>query len=1020
MAFATALLASTNAVQAATYTASNESELITAINSANASSDAVNTITLTGRIDLTQTLPILDPQSGSQLVIEGGNNTIDGGALFVRGDLDGHEGASVTLRNVAVVDNAAVGGNGGSEGGINGYTAGGGGLGGDGGTFPTGYSNTPRGGGGGGAGGFGSGGLGGDGGFGGGGYAGGAGGFGGGGGGGFVGGGSEGGYGGGGGTAGGAVTGLSAVGGFGGARSTGIRAGGGAGMGGGLFVMEGGTLIIEDGFTVNGNTVAGGIGVNGNNGEAFGAGLFFQGSGNATFRPGDGQTQTISDVIADEAGVVAGGYTPPAGFTPGEWSLTKDGDGTLVLSGDNAYSGGTMLAGGQSSVLSVGHDNALGTGKLTVHIGTLDIQDGVTISNATELQSSIPTEGAYLYANVGTGASATHAGDISGIGWFIKTGDGTLTLSGNNTYQLSTVVRKGTLRAGAEGVFGPLNAGRFNDLYMEDAVLDLNDFDQSFSGIFGTSGEIKLGSATMTTDSAGDNAYGGLITGTGSYVKRGAGRQDLTGHNTYSGGTFLEGGLLRVGGDSALGTGTLTAGGGRLWIWTGGLVSNHTDLQTDLAINVGPISGSSPHVGTHSGDISGDGGLIKTGNGTLVLSGDSTYTGGTLLDDGTLSAGHDNAFGIGTLTAGGGSLDIQDGIAISNATDLQNDLDINVDSGATGTHAGDIDGSGGLTKIGDGTLMLAGGNTYTGGTILDEGMLSAGHDNAFGTGSLTAGGGSLDIQDGITIANATDLQNDLDINVNDGASGTHAGDIDGSGGLTKIGGGLLELTGDSTYTGPTTVNEGTLAVNGSIVSATTVNDGGRLGGSGELGAVTVSEGGVFAPGNSIGTITVNGNLTLAGLFEVEINAAGESDLAIVNGLVDLTGATLSILAEDATYAPSTDYLIIDNDGTDAVVGTFDPITTNLAFLTPTVTYDGGTGNDVVLTVLRNDIEFCAVARTRNQCNVADALDQFPVDDPLFLAVLNQTAAGAPSLRCALRRDPRNGRRHAGRRQPLCA
>ncbi|MEM8573891.1 MAG: autotransporter domain-containing protein [Pseudomonadota bacterium] len=87
-----------------------------------------------------------------------------------------------------------------------------------------------------------------------------------------------------------------------------------------------------------------------------------------------------------------------------------------------------------------------------------------------------------------------------------------------------------------------------------------------------------------------------------------------------------------------------------------------------------------------------------------------------------------------------------------------------------------------------------------------------------------------------------------------------------------------------------------------------------------------------------------------------------------------------------------------------MTGTFTDVTTNFAFLTPSVVYDGGDGNDVILTLLRtvvpnsgggsSFVSFCSVANTRNQCNVAEALDKFPTDNPLFLAVLTQTAAGA--------------------------
>ena len=584
-----ALLVGASAAQAADFTVNSESELIAAINSANASTDAVNTITLTASIDLTGTLPILNPQAGSQLVISGGNNTIDGGgsqriffantgdiairdvtlanalaqggdggkggdggggggmgaggAVFVRGDLDGHVGASVTLRNVDIVDNAAVGGSGNFEGGINGFTAGGGGLGGDGGTYPTGYNNTPRGsggggalpgengqtgsgttggagggpsggdggadhlsgqqggdlsGGGGGGGGFNSGGPGGDGGFGGGGGGGGVGGdggFGGGGGGGYGGGGSEGGYGGGGGTAGG--FGSVSAGGFGGAGSTSTRGGGGAGMGGGLFVMEGGTLIIEDGFTVNGNTVTGGASAGGaTHGEAFGAGLFFQGSGNATIRPGAGQTQTIGDVIADEAGVVAGGYTPPAGFTPGAWSLTKDGDGTLVLTGDNAFTGGTTIEHG---TLRLESNTAAGTGTITTLGSIIDYADGVDIANAIDLNSDTTQ----LQVTTGTAAQSGDIGETGGPRPLEKTGAGTLNLSGTNTFTGPLTVSGGTL--------GLKNGAAVQDnvavTVASGANLNADRFDQTIGSLAGAGNANIAASQTLTTGGNGTSTH---------------------------------------------------------------------------------------------------------------------------------------------------------------------------------------------------------------------------------------------------------------------------------------------------------------------------------------------------------------------------------------------------------------------------------------------------------------------------------------------------------------------------------
>lgn len=224
-----------------------------------------------------------------------------------------------------------------------------------------------------------------------------------------------------------------------------------------------------------------------------------------------------------------------------------------------------------------------------------------------------------------------------------------------------------------------------------------------------------------------------------------------------------------------------------------------------------------------------------------------------------------------------------------------------------------------------------------------------------------------------------------------------SGVISGAGGaLIKEGAGTFTLSGTNTYTGPTTVDGGRLVVDGSILSEVTVNNGGTLGGTGQIGALIIGNGGTFAPGNSIGTQTVNGNFFIGSgaTLEIETNAAGDSDKVVVMGTVNLTGATLSILPENGAYNPSTDYTIIDNDGTDAVVGTFAAITSSLAFLDPSVVYNGGTGNDVVLTLERNETMFSEVADTHNQRAVAGALDQFATDDALILAVLNQTEAGA--------------------------
>lgn len=111
-------------------------------------------------------------------------------------------------------------------------------------------------------------------------------------------------------------------------------------------------------------------------------------------------------------------------------------------------------------------------------------------------------------------------------------------------------------------------------------------------------------------------------------------------------------------------------------------------------------------------------------------------------------------------------------------------------------------------------------------------------------------------------------------------------DISGHGGLTKQGIGTLVLSGNNTYSGPTLVNQGRLAVNGSLQSTVAVNAGGVLGGNGRIGALVVNPGGVVAPGNSIGTLQVSSDVTFqpGSTYAVEVDTTG-SDRLVSGGQV---------------------------------------------------------------------------------------------------------------------------------------
>jgi fibronectin-binding autotransporter adhesin len=276
--------------------------------------------------------------------------------------------------------------------------------------------------------------------------------------------------------------------------------------------------------------------------------------------------------------------------------------------------------------------------------------------------------------------------------------------------------------------------------------------------------------------------------------------------------------------------------------------------------------------------LTGSGGVDKTDLGTLVLSGANSYTGGTTISAGTLQLGNGGSTGaiVGNVT--------DNGALIFNRSDAV-------------SFGGVISGTGSVTKLAADTLTLTGSNTYSGGTALKGGQITVGHNTALGSGPLIMDEGTtlgFGI-DGLSLANAVVLTGTRDPIIDTGAfTETLSGVISGNGALTKNGSGALVLSGTNTYTGATSVSEGTLRAGAtntlSAGSAYTVAAGATLDTQGfnqHVAALTNSGAVSLVSPTAGGTLTMNGsyvgNAGLLRLGTALIGSTSVSDRLVLDG-----------------------------------------------------------------------------------------------------------------------------------------
>ena len=299
------------------------------------------------------------------------------------------------------------------------------------------------------------------------------------------------------------------------------------------------------------------------------------------------------------------------------------------------------------------------------------------------------------------------------------------------------------------------------------------------SGYTLSGGTLSLTGSITTNQSA---TIGSILGGTNGLTKAGAGALILTGANTYSGQTTISVGTLQVGNGSTTGSINGTSG-----------VSDSGVLAFDRSDNI-----------TFSLAISGNGGLVQAGNGTLTLTNSNPYSGGTTISAGTLQLNNANAAQNSTVTVGSvNGLAFGPGVSAPTVGGLAGSGNVNLattdaspllvlmtvgGNNSSTTYSGALSGSGSLTKGGSGALVLTGSNTYSGQTTISSGTLQ------LGSGGTTGSIASTSITDnGVLEFDRSD------------SSITFSQAVSGTGGLVQAGIGTLILTGSNTYSGSTTI-----------------------------------------------------------------------------------------------------------------------------------------------------------------------------------------------------------------------
>ncbi|MDW6023142.1 autotransporter-associated beta strand repeat-containing protein [Mesorhizobium sp. BAC0120] len=692
----------------------------------------------------------------------------------------------------------------------------------------------------------------------------------------------------------------------------------------GATTIEGGTLAMSGSGSIAASSV---VAVNGGTFDISGVT-----TGGLTWITSLAGTSTGTVLLGSNGLGITNGSTEFAGVIAGGGQI--DISGTQTLSGVNTYTGTT----GVSGTLALKGDGSIANSSYVMVSGTFDISQTTDGTSVRQLFGpsgyGVVALGSKTLTITDAGSSwntfigSIRDGGIGGgtAGSLVIASGASQYLSGTSTYTGSTTIEQG-------GRLWLVNNGSLSpsSSLVVDGVFDTTGSwaPQTFKSLSG-SGEIYFGSTLRITDAAG--TFSGVISG-GNLVLDG-GTLTLSGVNTYTGGTTVGGFIagpvatLVAANNDAVGTGSVLLNPYGVFKAGANGLAFANRFEVSSSFGTVDTNGYTMTIAGVIADATDPGTLHKTGAGTLVLTGANSYGDGTVIEAGTLKIGNGGTTGsiLGDVAAAG---------------------TLAFDRSDTYTFAGIVSdagvGHGQVAQDGSGVLALTGANTYSGGTFFNDGVIAVASDDNLGdaVGGLTFNGGTLRFDAAFNLAATRAVKLDagggsFDSNGFDVAA---ASDITGSGGLTKAGAGELVLAGHNSYTGPTTVSQGTLGAGSagafspnsavSVAGGATLDLGGfdqtigALSGSGSIllgaGGLTVDQDGDSIFGGAIsgaGSLSKEGagKLLLSGTSTYTGQTFVKAGILSVNG--DISSSSLLTVDAGATLGGSglLPSVIVNHDG----------------------------------------------------------------------------------------------------------